>query len=221
MQQSHVAEFRFPECGFEITGKIAQMDMKQLTVCFSSAPTIGERMKIPTRVDVYFMVQGILRVLGTQLQTIQGQVAKLTICEPVRQLHIRKDERYPVKSGLEFRASRGNSYAPIWHKAEMIDLSLGGLCFDLPLHMDTPFRLEVAFNLTDMWMQTIWQRDLTNRNLKEMDLSEEMKPFRFQGKVCHERKTENGKNRLGIQFVAMAPEEKIRMARILNDIFGE
>lgn len=80
--------------------------------------------------------------------------------------------------------------------------------------------MDIAFNLTEIWMQTIWQKDLTNRNFQAVDLSEEMKPFRVQGKVCHERLLSDGTRRLGLQFIALQPAENIRLARILNDIFG-
>lgn len=221
MQQSHVAEFRFPEFGYEIKGNIAQMDTSLLTVCFTDVPAIGDKLRDSTKVDVYFMVKGILRVLGTRLVTLHGQVASLSICEPLRQLHIRKDVRYPVRASIEYRVARGNTFVPVWHKADMQDISLGGLCFDVASHVETPSRVDVAFNLTDMWMQSIWQKDLSGRDLKTLDLSEEMRPFRCQGKVCHARPAEDDKKRLGLQFVAMSPEEKLRLARILNDIFGD
>jgi hypothetical protein len=219
MAQSLVAEFRFPKYGYETTGHIAQMDREQLQVCFTTL-AIAERLTLPTQVETFFLIKGVLRVLGTDMVHLQGQTGNLKITEPIRQLHARQDTRFPACINLEFRTARGNTFTSIWHTAVCHDLSLGGLCFTLPSHIAPPTRIDLAFNLTDLWMQTIWQKHSEERNVHSIDLEAELKPFRTQGRVCHVRTTPEGNTYVGIQFVSLEAGEKLRLARVLHDIFG-
>jgi c-di-GMP-binding flagellar brake protein YcgR len=221
MTHTNLAEFRFPEHRFETAGQVSSMDAGHLTVRFDSLNGLPPALSLPARVEVYFMTKGVLRVLGAQLQSLQENIGQLSISEPVRQLHVRKDKRYPLRLPIDFRVARGSQFTPIWQKAVTQDISIGGMCMELPPHIDVPKRIEVIFNLLDVWMQSLWQQEKLHRDVRDLDVSEELKIIRTQGKVCDAWKTDEGKILLGLQFLTLDRPERLRLARILHDIYGE
>ncbi len=227
MSSNFIADFKFVESGVNVSGYIAEMSKERVVVEFLPSHT-----PIPnqccSKVDILFMVKGILRQLNAQLVQSDGRRATLKICEPVKQTVLRKDKRHPCKAKVHFRTLQEGKPTSVWREGCSVDISRGGMCFELPYTLGMTDRGEIRINLTEVWLDTLWKKRSVGENLDfsslalaqgEGDGKVDLSSLRFRGSVRYANPSESGVVRVGMRFLDVTATDNLRLARILLDVF--
>ena len=109
-----------------------------------------------------------------------------------------------------------------------MDISLGGVCLELPATEGLTDQAEVRINLTDMWLKALWEKraqvekseveTLISRT-GESDGENALKPLKLIGKTRYAHLTKDGATRIGLKFSNTYSEDSLRLARTLLDVF--
>ncbi|MCX6379208.1 MAG: hypothetical protein NT023_06975 [Armatimonadetes bacterium] len=227
MSSSYIADFKFTESGISLLGHIANINRDHVVVEF--LPTHKPlNDQISAKVDILFMLKGTLRQLGTRLIQSDGLRATLQICDPLREVTMRRDTRHPCTTNVHFRHLVQGKTTSVWKEGSLVDIGLGGICIELPYTADTARQGEVLINLTEIWLRALWENKLTgepSETIMQPDTDKEAKDkvllsaLRFRGKVCYTKPAGTNLLRVGMKFADTHSTDNLRLARILMDVY--
>lgn len=227
MPPSFVADFKFTESGINLSGHIANINRDQVVVEF--LPTHKPlNDQLSAKVDILFMLKGTLRQLGTRLIQSDGLRATLQICDPLREVTMRKDTRHQCTANVHYRNLVDGKATSVWKEGSLVDIGLGGICIELPYTANTAGHGEVLINLTEIWLKALWEKKLTgepSETLSQSVTDKEAKDkvmlsaLRFRGNVCYAKEVGANLLRVGMKFADTHSIDNLRLARILMDVY--
>lgn len=211
----NMAEVKLMPYGISLYGTIVQMNEQSVIVRLLTVPRAAELVQQGTEAEIVCTHEGRVTsaaacVLGTRGDDLALAIQRAQAGSSQRRATPRVECEVPV----QYRAIRSDGRTGAWLDGTVCDLSVGGLGIVLPARAEVPKRLEVLFLLPN---EHSHGRGITRTYADDgsviLQAADDDRPIRAVARTAHARTLPDGRTRVGICFITMAPADKQRLVR--------